>query len=115
MTQLTLVTSDTNSLARYEARCRAIADAHSIDEVKLIRDQAAALAAAAKIAHNKLALRQCLGIQARAQREWARRHDLQKNPGGRPSQNQCEDNTGFPTLAQMGVSFDQSAQWHKLA
>ena len=67
MTQLTLVSSNI-TLVRYEAMCRAIAEAHAIDEVKLIRDQAAALAAAAKIARNQIALRQCL-----------------ENPGPRPT------------------------------
>jgi hypothetical protein len=39
-------------LARYDAMCRAIEVAHSLDEILPIRDLAAQLAAAAKIAKN---------------------------------------------------------------
>ena len=93
--------------------CRAITEAHSIDEVKLIRDQAAALAAAARIAKNRAAAAKCLEIQIRAERRWAQLHI--PNPGGRPSENLSDGTTGFPTLAEMGISRDQSAHWHQLA
>ena len=41
------------SLPKYEAACRAIAEAKSVDEVKSIRDQASAMAACAHQAGNK--------------------------------------------------------------
>ena len=41
-----------SELARYDAACRAIAEAKAVDEVLLIHDQARAMAAAARIAKN---------------------------------------------------------------
>ena len=40
------------NLAKYDAACRAIAAAKSVDEVKLIHDKAKAIVAAARIAKN---------------------------------------------------------------
>ena len=42
----------TMNLVKYDAACRAIAAAKSVDEVVLIRDKAQAIAAAARIAKN---------------------------------------------------------------
>jgi hypothetical protein len=55
-------------LVRY-AMCRAIEVAHSLDEIMPIRDLAAQLAAAAKIAKNYEAERKCREIRVRAERK----------------------------------------------
>ncbi len=55
-------------LVRYDAMCRAIAAASSVDEVKQIRDQAIALAAYARQAKNKKAETDVVAIRFRAER-----------------------------------------------
>ena len=48
--------------------CRAIAEAHSLDELLPIRDRAAQIAAAAKIAENIEAEQKCREVSVRAER-----------------------------------------------
>ncbi len=56
------------SLVRYDAACRAIAEAVAVDELKDIRDGAKAMAAAARIANNKQAEADMMSIRFRAER-----------------------------------------------
>lgn len=56
------------TLARYENACRAIAEALDVDELKDIRDEAMALAAAARIAKNKQAEADMMAIRFRGER-----------------------------------------------
>ena len=56
-------------LVRYDAMCRAIAECHSVDEVKDIRDKARALEAYANQAKNTDAERKALEIRLRAERK----------------------------------------------
>lgn len=55
-------------IARYDAMCRAIAEAHAVDEVKDLRDKAAALQAYARMADNREAETRCAEIRIRAER-----------------------------------------------
>jgi hypothetical protein len=56
-------------LIRYDSMCQSIAAAYEVDEVKDIRDRAAALEHYARQAHNIEAERQCCEIRLRAERK----------------------------------------------
>lgn len=109
----------TTALVRYDTMCRAIAQALEVDEVKKIRDQAAALAEYARQAKNREAERQCEEIRVRAEARWGDLYKAsQKARAGRPVGNRSSfttDYRGAPTLKDMGVSRDQSTQWQRLS
>ena len=80
----------TGELVRYDAMRQAIAAACGVDEVKRIRDQAAALELYARKARDTEAERQCCEIRLRAEREAGKRLERMEkangargNPGGR--------------------------------
>jgi phage N-6-adenine-methyltransferase len=106
-------------LVRYDAMRRAIAEAYAVDEVKDLRDRAAALEHYARQAGNTEAERRCCEIRLRAERKAGQLlTDMPKDKGGRPEKNPSFDPTGFrdvKTLADLGVTRDQSSQWQKVA
>jgi N6-adenosine-specific RNA methylase IME4 len=69
-------------LVRYDAMVRAIAAAKSVDEVKKIRVQASAMAAAARVAKNKDAEADCVVIRMRATRRLDQMRQAQKDTVG---------------------------------
>lgn len=69
-------------LVRYDAACRAIAEAKSIDEVKDIRDKAAAMRAYARMAKNKSMEADAAEIRLRAERRVGEMIDGQKKTIG---------------------------------
>jgi len=60
--------SQPGRLVRYDAFCRALAEAVAVDEVMAIRDEAAQLAAAARVANNHKAEADAVAIRMRATR-----------------------------------------------
>jgi hypothetical protein len=107
-------------LVRYDAMVRAIDAAYAVDEVKDIRDKALALQVYAHQAQNHEAERQASRIRIRAERKAGQLlAQMNKAKGARePGTNRgltrsCE--TTASTLADLGVSRDQSSRWQKLA
>jgi len=103
-------------LVHYDAMCRAIAEAHAVDEVKDIRDKALALEVYARQAHNTDAETKACEIRLRAERRVGQLlQEREKAKGGRPTGNPSQAATGFEPLADMGISRTQSSRWQKLA
>jgi hypothetical protein len=107
------------ALVRYDAMCRAIADAYEVDEVKDLRDKALAIEVYARQAKNVEAERQACEIRLRAERRWGQLYkagDKATSPGWNQHRGRSDDATDHPpTLTDMGVSRDQSSNWQKLA
>jgi hypothetical protein len=103
------------ALVRYDAMCRAIAEAHAVDEVKDIRDKALAWEMYSRQAKNYDAERDAIDIRIRAERKAGQLlKAMEKAKGGRPSDK--TGNTTLPvSLQELGVSKRQSADWQKLA
>lgn len=106
-------------LAKYDAMCRAIDMAYEFDEVKVIREQAAMLEAAAKVAGNTQAEDRCYEIRRRAERQAAMIYDSMEKPkGGRPTDRPKTPPNGggvSPTFEQLGVDHQRMSEWRKLA
>jgi hypothetical protein len=98
-------------LARYDAACRAVAEARSVDEVKDIRDQAIAMAAYARQAKNRDLEADCVEIRLRATRRLDQLRQAQKetvglNQGALPGKTGLRGNPVLdprPTLASQGI------------
>jgi phage N-6-adenine-methyltransferase len=73
--------SGAGGLAKYDAACRAIAEAAAVDEVKDIRDTARQMAAAARIAQNKQAEADMMAIRFRAERRLGELMAAQRDNG----------------------------------
>ena len=104
-------------LIKYDAARNALEVASSYDEVKDIRDKAAAMAAYARQAKDTDMVKWATEIRARAERRAGQMlTDTPKHPAGRPTNNRSGDATNLPpTLAEIGISKDQSSRWQKIA
>jgi hypothetical protein len=99
-----------SELIRYDAMCRAIDAAHKVDEVKDIRDKAAALEHYARQAQNTDAERRAAEIRLRAERKAGQLlAKTVKRGGDRKTSNRPE-----VSLNGLGISEKQSSQWQKL-
>jgi hypothetical protein len=102
--------------------CRAITEAHAVDEVKDIRDKARAIEMYARQARNTEAERQACEIRLRAERRCgeiyamaAKAIGARGNPGGQGAPIVRSDNVTTQTLADLGISKQQSSDWQRLA
>lgn len=108
----------TTALTRYEAARTALAEAHRVDEVKDIRDKAEAMAAYARQAKDSDLIQYATEIKVRAERRCGELlARTEKNTGakgaGPIAVERYDRNT--PTLAQMGLTKDESSRYQQLA
>lgn len=112
------------ALVRYDTMCRAIASAYAVDEVKEIRDRAAALEHYYRQAHNVEAETQCCEIRIRAERKWRQLYNAGGKAKGTRGNFAGRDSSGRLvirppedrlTLDDLGVTKQQAADWGKLA
>ncbi len=116
--------TDGISLVRYDAMCRAIDQAHTVDDVKDIRDKALAIEAYTRQAKNKEAERRAREIRLRAERKVGkllRQSDKAKGtqlsgrvPGG-AFRRSHDETAEAKSLADLGISKGQSSRWQQLA
>lgn len=100
-------------LVKYEAARHALQVAHSVDEVKDIRDKAQAMALYAKQANDTALVEWATEIKVRAER---RAGEMLAEVGVKPGNPQLSNDTTIgPRLAELGISRDQSSRWQKLA
>jgi hypothetical protein len=103
-------------LVRYDAMCRAIAEALAVDEVKEIRDKAMALEHYARQARNHEAERQAVEIRIRAERKCGDlTAEMMTAPGTRTDLTSSRGTTKLDALTSAGISKDQASQWERLA
>src|SRR5690242_3392381 len=98
--------------------CRAIAEAYEVDEVKDIRDKARAIEVYAQQARNVEAERRACEIRLRAERKCGallRQMEKAKGAPGNQHTGPLERREGSKTLGELGISYDQSSRWQKLA
>jgi N6-adenosine-specific RNA methylase IME4 len=109
------------SLARYDAACRAVAEARSVDEILLIHDRARALAAAARVAKNRDLEADCVAMRLRAVRRLDELRRAQKETVGLATGGEHGGRVGIdgvratpsiirPTLAMQGIDKNLAKQ-----
>lgn len=103
-------------LTKYDAARHALQAAISVDEVKDIRDKAAAMAEYARQAANTEMIEWATEIKVRAERRAGQMlAEMPKNPGKLANSSRSHDATTTKTLEEIGVSKTQSSRWQKLA
>jgi N6-adenosine-specific RNA methylase IME4 len=107
------------ALTRYDAACRALAEAHRVDEVKDIRDKAVAMQAYALQAKDTTLITQATEIRMRAERRAGELLVEMRERGERRDHSQRsrgETSDALPPkLADLGVTKTQSSRWQAMA
>jgi hypothetical protein len=108
-------------LIKYDAACRALAAASSVDEVKDISNRAVALAAYARQAKNRDLEANAVVLRVRAERRLGEMLTIQKKtvglakPGRKPAIGSRAEPISAPTLAEAGIDKKLSARAQKIA
>jgi hypothetical protein len=101
-----------SALARYDAACRALAEARLVDEVKDIRNKAVAMAACAKQAKNRdIRLRATRRLDSRCASSRRQRSELAKGGGGKHGRKRVAEK---PTLKDAGIDKNLANEGRKL-
>jgi hypothetical protein len=112
------------ALTRYNAARTALAEAHAVDEVKDIRDKAEAMAAYARQAHDTEMIAWVTEIKVRAERRAGELLAELPKSAGTKGQLHGKSSGGHivvppeesaKTLADLGISKNESSRWQKLA
>ncbi|MET3790684.1 hypothetical protein [Aquamicrobium terrae] len=108
------------SLVRYDAACRALAEAKSVDDVKDIRDRSEAMRAYARQAKNKQLEVDAAEIRIRAERRLGemiadQRATVGLNTGSLRRGSQTDPRDDRPTLADAGIDKHLADRARKLA
>jgi hypothetical protein len=119
---ITTVAANGTSLLRYEAACRALATAKSVDEVQNICSTSEAMRAYARQAKNKQMEVDAAEIRIRAEQRLGEMMREQKetvglNIGGRPQKTTSESDvvSGIPSLASIGIDVHLADRARKTA
>jgi N6-adenosine-specific RNA methylase IME4 len=112
---------DSGSLIKYNAACRALAEAKAVDEVKDIRDQAMAMRLYAKQAKNRNLESDAFEIRLRAEKRVGEMMESQKETVGLATAGRPTKEIGFsenpiskPTLAEAGIDKNLANRARKL-
>jgi hypothetical protein len=107
------------AITKYNAAKQALAEAHSIDEVKDIRDKAVALRTYAMQARDRVLIDQATEIRLRAERRAGELlKQMDKNQGGVGGKTGSKGRPALDsraTLADLNINKSQSSRWQKLA
>lgn len=116
------IPSRVSGLSKYDAACRAVADAKSVDEVKAVRNEAEAMRAYAKQAKNRQLEIDASEIRLRAERRIGELMAAQRDAGlmstgGRPSETGLQTNpvSAPPSLAEVGIDKNLADRARKYA
>lgn len=106
-----------NALTKYDAARYALSVAVEVDEVKDIRDKAEAMAAYARQAKDTELVQWATEIKVRAERRAGQMlAEMPKQNGGHAAKARSHDVTEVPkTLADIGITKNESSRWQKLA
>ena len=105
-----------NQLVKYEAAKYALQEAVAVDEVKDIRDKAVAMATYAKQAKDTELVMWATEIRVRAERRAGQiLAEMPKATGELRNSSRYSESTTTKTLAELGISKNESSRWQKLA
>ena len=106
-----------SALVRYEAARNALAEAHRVDEVKDIRDQAEAMAAYARQAKDSELIQYATEIKVRAERRCGELlRTVDRSQGGRPAENSTKRETSYQqTLKDNDIPHATADRYQQLA